>query len=398
MSSSLISISSNLPTHVEILDSLVAISASNLAEARAAFPTPEPGRLSPNSMDSTDLDLAPTTVIGDTSLEANNLSVVGGTTARSEEEVGSLTEVLVLERIGGEEGDSVVCCQNSCRGKCSFHGANSQACSTHGNRHIECGALLHKCECASPTLVAPSPDILHYLPSVLEGTRWAGEESHTHNAATQALEVGATRGRGVEGAQRGQVRGARRGRDGQTQGQRGQPRVSSPLVHCRAELPSPPRLCCPDRFQVNVPPIYLNVRVQHRGNLIPTNFVQVKMYDNPIVLGTVSQGFPIFCQPVHAVQTLLPFEASLYMQQEVLILHNRYPGRAWVNQALADKGDDRLQAEVHCYQSLMDEADRKEHELSTIQDCLMDISMDLHANMQHLAKAEAIKRLEDQQA
>ena len=178
----------------------------------------------------------------------------------------------------------------------------------------------------------------------------------------------------------------------------GAPRVSSPLAHQRAELPSPPHLCCPDRFRANVPPNYLNIRVQHQGNLIPTNFVQVKMYDNPIVLGTVSQGFPIFCQPVHAVQTLLPFEASLYMQQEVLILHNRYPGRAWVNQALADKGDDRLQAEVHCYQSLMDEADRKEHELSTIQDRLMDISMDLHANMQHLAKAEAIKRLEDQQA
>ena len=192
MSSSLISISSNLPTHVEILDSLVAISASNLAEARAAFPTPEPGRLSPNSMDSTDLDLAPTTVIGDTSLEANNLSVVGGTTARSEEEVGSLTEVLVLERIGGEEGDSIVCCQNPRGGKCSFHGANSQACSTHGDRHIKCGALLHECECASPTLVAPSPDILCYLPSVLEGAHRAGEEPHACNAATQAPEAATT--------------------------------------------------------------------------------------------------------------------------------------------------------------------------------------------------------------
>ena len=169
MSSSPISISSNSPTHVEILDSLVATSTSDLAEAQVAFPTPEPGRLSPNSMDSMDLNLAPSTVIRDASLEATSLSVAEGTTARGEEEVGSLTEVLVLEYVGGEEGGGAVCCQNPRGGKCSFHGANSQACSTHGNHHIKCGALLHKCECNLPTLIAPSPDILCYLPSVLEG-------------------------------------------------------------------------------------------------------------------------------------------------------------------------------------------------------------------------------------
>ena len=112
-----------------------------------------------------------------------------GTATRSTEEVGSLMEVVMLKYIGGEEGDSIVCCQNSCRGECSFHSANSQACSTHGSCHIKCGVLLHKCECASPTLIAPSPDILRYLPSALEGARWAGEEPHICNAATQAPEV-----------------------------------------------------------------------------------------------------------------------------------------------------------------------------------------------------------------
>ena len=54
--------------------------------------------------------------------------------------------------------------------------------------------------------------------------------------------------------------------------------------------------------------------------------------------------------------------------------------------------------EVLRYRSLMDKANRKEHELSTIQDCLMDISMDLRANMQCLAEAEAIKQLQDRRA
>ena len=156
MSSSPVSISSNSPAHLEIPDALVATSTGDLAEAQAAFPTPEPGCLSPNSMDSADLDLAPTTIIRNASLEASSLPVAEGTATRSEEEMGSLMEVLVLEHIGGEEGGSAIRCQNQRGDKCSFHGANSQVCSTHGNRHIECGALLHECECNSPTLVAPS--------------------------------------------------------------------------------------------------------------------------------------------------------------------------------------------------------------------------------------------------
>ena len=63
MSSSPISISSNSPTHLEILDALIAAPVSDLAKARAAFPTPEPGRLSPDSTFSVDLDLSPATHI-----------------------------------------------------------------------------------------------------------------------------------------------------------------------------------------------------------------------------------------------------------------------------------------------------------------------------------------------
>ena len=202
----------------------------------------------------------------------------------------------------------------------------------------------------------------------------------------------------MEEVQRGQVRGARRGRDGQTQGQRGQPRVSSPLVRRRAESPSPPLLHCPDGFHANVPPNYLNVQLNHQGDLVPTNFIQVKMYDEPIALATMGQGFPIFRYPVYVAQTVLPSEAPPYSRQDVLVLHNKYPGQAWVNQALVDEEVDGLRAEVHHYRSLMDEADRKEHKLSTIQDRLMDISMDLRTNMLHLAGAEAIKRLKDRRA
>ena len=122
------------------------------------------------------------------------------------------------------------------------------------------------------------------------------------------------------------------------------------------------------------------------------------MYDEPIVLATMGQGFPIFHYPVYVTQTVLPSKAPPYLRQDMLILHNKYPGQAWVNQALVDEGNNRLRAEVHCYRSLMDEADQKEQELSTLQDHLMDISMDLRANMLRLTGAKAIKQLEDRRA
>ena len=69
-SSSLISISSNSPAHLSVLDDLVAAIASDLAKARAAFPTPEPGHLSPDSTFSVDVDLSPTSCINAVRVEA----------------------------------------------------------------------------------------------------------------------------------------------------------------------------------------------------------------------------------------------------------------------------------------------------------------------------------------
>ena len=81
MSSSPISISSNSPTHVEVLDALIAAPTSSLTEARAAFPTPEPGSLSPDSTFSVDLDLSPAMCIDTIGVETEVGHVEGGTGA-----------------------------------------------------------------------------------------------------------------------------------------------------------------------------------------------------------------------------------------------------------------------------------------------------------------------------
>ena len=89
MSSSPISISSNSLAHLKVLDALVAVSASDLAEARTTFPTPESGRLSPDSTFSIDVDLSPATRIDAVGVEGRVSAEDTGGAAEVSPEVGS---------------------------------------------------------------------------------------------------------------------------------------------------------------------------------------------------------------------------------------------------------------------------------------------------------------------
>ena len=91
MSSSPISISSNSPAHLDILNALVATPTSDLAEARATFPTPEPGHLSLDNTFSVDVDLSPTTHVDAVGVEAEVGHMEGGAGA---EDMGGAAKVL----------------------------------------------------------------------------------------------------------------------------------------------------------------------------------------------------------------------------------------------------------------------------------------------------------------
>ena len=138
MSSSPISISSTSSAHLKVLDALVAAPACDLAEARAAFPTPEPGLLSPNSMFSVDLDLSPATHIDTVRMEAEVSRMEGGAGA---EDTRGATEVLpeVVSRCtcGLDLLDAGPCtcrgyhCQGTSEATCTFRNS-IRTCNTHG--------------------------------------------------------------------------------------------------------------------------------------------------------------------------------------------------------------------------------------------------------------------------
>ena len=225
--------SPSTPTHTQLLSSLVN---DELSEARATFPTPPPGRLSPDSTQS--LDLAPTTGIRSVSVENNGEEVGGGTAPPSESEDRSATKVLLVRNPDSEEeegkGSGGVQCQAAEGDPCRFHTPFAvQRCDTHGERHERCGELLQNCECHIRPLQAPPrrliiPDISNVLGQLRDSSKATLVEPTPHDLghfegpsqdtlveadetiAAEAEETMARSGRGGRGRARGEQRGSRR--------------------------------------------------------------------------------------------------------------------------------------------------------------------------------------------
>ena len=137
MSSSQISVTScpSTPTHGQLLFSLID---NELSKARAVFPTPPPGQISPDSTQS--LDLAPTTGIRSASTEDDGEEVGGGAAPPSKSEDRGTTAVLLVRNPDRdeEEGEASggVQCEAVQSDPCRFHTPFAvQRYDTHGKRH-----------------------------------------------------------------------------------------------------------------------------------------------------------------------------------------------------------------------------------------------------------------------
>ena len=98
----------------------------------------------------------------------------------------------------------------------------------------------------------------------------------------------------------------------------------------------------PAGFEDNVPPNFSPMKVQHEGRLHPARFIKYRMYDDPMVWGTMGDGYPVYQQPAHAVPRLRPNKMEPYSHADAFILLSKYPGEQWVNAALVDEEDGGL--------------------------------------------------------
>ena len=243
MSSSPISVTSSpsTPTHSQLLSSLVD---DELSEARAAFPTPPPGQVSPDSTQS--LNLAPTTGIWSTSTEDDSEEVGGGAAPPGESEERGATTVLLVRNPDPDEeegeGSGGVQCEAAQGDPCRFHTPFTvQRCDTHGERHERCSKLLQNCECHIQPLRAPPrcliiPDISNVLGQLRDSSEVTLVEPTPHDLGhfegpSQDTLVEAD---GTIAPRRKETtagRGRRRGGRGRASGgQRGSRRTSSPKV------------------------------------------------------------------------------------------------------------------------------------------------------------------------
>ena len=60
----------------------------------------------------------------------------------------------------------------------------------------------------------------------------------------------------------------------------------------------------------------------------------------------MGKGFRVFQQEAHAAPRALAAEVDPYTHNTVRLFHSTYPGRAWVDNALIEEGDEGLRAEV----------------------------------------------------
>ena len=66
-----------------------------------------------------------------------------------------------------------------------------------------------------------------------------------------------------------------------------------------------------------------------------------------------------------------------------------------MDDALVRINDDGLRAEVHQHRSLLREAKEKEVQIRVLEDRITDITMEVHANMKQLARAQAVSCVEE---
>ena len=175
-----------------------------------------------------------------------------------------------------------------------------------------------------------------------------------------------------------------------------QRQVASPTTSRQPPPYTDPAYECPQGFWVNIPPNFISICVRHQGEVTQARYVTVKFYHDPVVWGTIGRGFWVFKQPAHTMPCLTPWEATPYIHNDLRLLTSQYLGRDWVNNVLIDKGDEGLRAEALHYRRMMDKMTDKEAELNVIQDRIAVLMLDLRAAMQHLSRAEAVTRIEDQ--
>ena len=120
----------------------------------------------------------------------------------------------------------------------------------------------------------------------------------------------------------------------------------------------------------------------------------IKYESDPVAYRTMGGHHQIVTCLAHAAARLNKHKTTYYTYNDTHVIHPDYLGKIWVNDTLVQENDNGLHAKVHCHCCLLEDLKSKESQLSVLEDCITDMTLKLHANMCHLARAEAIDHIE----
>jgi hypothetical protein len=227
------------------------------------FPTPKPGRLSPDSTHTTRIELGDTTDIREVSVDERDKRMEERSNAGSPPSYGRPTTIFPDCTCGVEGGEYCHCAERCAHGAgepCEFI-RTLRTCLTHEVICLGCQDTMRTCQCdALPVLLRGSHD-MEGVNRVRGGGETPFQCSVSYEEAIEVQNEGGTDEAATEETAV-EVRPVQRGARGGQVARRG--RGARPPAARRPSNPQPaPRV--PEEFWLNVPPHYIPFKILYNG-------------------------------------------------------------------------------------------------------------------------------------
>ena len=120
------------------------------------------------------------------------------------------------------------------------------------------------------------------------------------------------------------------------------------------------------------------------------------MSRNPKVYACMGHGQPIYRAKVHAAPMHDMGQAPNYTHEELQYLRGDYRGRRQVDDTIARLGDASLGPEVHRYRECCEVLDELQASIKRLEDDLFTHTTRRRQSVRRLARAHALRRIQDE--
>ena len=152
----------------------------------------------------------------------------------------------------------------------------------------------------------------------------------------------------------------------------------------------------PTGYVRNLGLAYIPIHILADGRHTPAKYIQVVMSGNPKAYACMGHGQPIYRAEVHTAPMHDMGHTSDYTRDELQYLQSDYRGHRQVDDAIARLGDTSLGPEVHRYHECCEVLDELQASIKRLEDDLFVHSTRRRQSVRHLARAHALRRIQDE--